>query len=186
VAVCGFSGSRIYVFGGQSIFGVFTTFNDCYFYDVVLNTWTHLNDAPVGVYGGNVAVSGSQVFVFAGDAGTLPAFYSYNPTTDSWTELALLGADITFWDRGWAAPIGNEGLIALNAGYGAASWLGGAMEINLFNPASGTFDLAILTGDPTSNGALMAVASEASSEYSAIVAAYADVGFFVLQRMVAP
>jgi N-acetylneuraminic acid mutarotase len=106
IKATGFSiGDKGYIVNGQSYYGVYTLAKDLIQYDPVANQWQVKAPFP-----GDARVN-TTVFVIDGKAyagggidnnGTFKDFYKYNPTTNSWTQIA-------------ASPFGSRGGFSINS-----------------------------------------------------------------------
>lgn len=81
---------KIYVYGGRSITEPSANIEH-FVYDPVLNTWSQLNDGPLGIWGHTANVYNDTIFVFGGKKVTgdvSDRLFLYNPLTDTWSDGA--------------------------------------------------------------------------------------------------
>lgn len=87
-------GTKGYILGGITPGGILD--NEMYVYDSVANSWSQLNNLPLSLWTPFIGTTtdGTLGYTFGGIVGqqSLPTnvAYSYNPATDTWTQLANL------------------------------------------------------------------------------------------------
>lgn len=130
---------RMLVFGGASygpMFVGFVAYDDLWAYDVGERRWSELiaeNEGPSGRSRPNAWMVGDRLFVFGGVTATfetLDDLWSYDLTTNTWTELVPSGSDGSPQARheALAGTIGYDGKLTIYGGE-LVDLLGGGFEM---------------------------------------------------------
>lgn len=122
---------KIYVFGGQLANGSGTNVNQMY--DPAANTWASKAALPSGLakQGITGCTDGSKVYLFYNNLA-----YSYNPATNSYTQLASMPGSTPMTSWGSCSFVGGK--VYVIGGYS-----GGAVDYNrVYNPATNTWSSA--------------------------------------------